>query len=152
MNSVCALHLKLDVSHQEHIHRDLHFRVPHQDPGPGLLHGQVYFPAGPLELAGFQCHPHGVSILTRGISVILFIILFVLLTKQTTSPGISELHSCVLNFIPKLKHSYKGNYLFQFQQTSFLISSGQSHFYQARGTKYFMISFRFSSFYNLETA
>lgn len=50
--------------HQVHIHRDLHLRVPYKDPGQGLLCGEVHFPAGPVELAGFQCYPHGVSILT----------------------------------------------------------------------------------------
>lgn len=49
---------------QVHIHRDLHLRVPYKDPGQGLLRGEVHFPAGPVELAGFQRYPHGVSILT----------------------------------------------------------------------------------------
>lgn len=48
--------------HQVHIHRDLHLRVPYKDPGQGLLCGEVHFPAGPVELVGFQCYPHGVSI------------------------------------------------------------------------------------------
>lgn len=54
---------------QVHIHRDLHLRVPYKDPGQGLLCGEVHFPAGPVELAGFQCYPHGVSILTSRVSM-----------------------------------------------------------------------------------
>lgn len=54
---------------QVHIHRDLHLRVPHKDPGQGLLCGEVHFPAGPVELAGFQRHPHGVSVLTHAIKL-----------------------------------------------------------------------------------
>lgn len=49
---------------QVHVHRDLHFRVTDKDPGQGLLRGEVHLPEGPVELAGFQCHPHGVSVLT----------------------------------------------------------------------------------------
>lgn len=47
--------------HQVHIHRDLHLRVSNKDPGQGLLRGEVHLPAGPVELAGLQRHPHGVS-------------------------------------------------------------------------------------------
>lgn len=54
---------------QVHIHRDLHVRVPHKDPGQRLLRGEVHFPAGPVELAGFQRHPHGVSVLTCEITL-----------------------------------------------------------------------------------
>lgn len=51
------------LSHQVHIHRDLHLRVPHKDPGQGLLCGEVHFPPRSMELAGFQCYLHGVSIM-----------------------------------------------------------------------------------------
>lgn len=54
---------------QVHIHGDLHLRVPHKDPGQGLLRGEVHFPAGPVELAGFQCYPHGVSIVTSVVRI-----------------------------------------------------------------------------------
>lgn len=47
---------------QVHVHGDLHVRVPDQDPGSGLLCGEVHFPQGSLELARLQCYPHGVSI------------------------------------------------------------------------------------------
>jgi len=54
---------------QVHIHRDLHLWVPYKDPGQGLLCGEVHFPAGPVELAGFQCYTHGVSIMTSVVRI-----------------------------------------------------------------------------------
>lgn len=46
---------------QVYLHRYLHVRVSHKDPGEGFLCGTLHFPEGPLELAGLQRHRHGVS-------------------------------------------------------------------------------------------
>lgn len=48
-------------SSQVHLHRYLHVRVAHKDPGEGLLLGTLHLPEGPLELARLQRHRHGVS-------------------------------------------------------------------------------------------
>lgn len=55
-----ASHRPCEHLFQVHFHRHLHFRVSHQDLCQRILRHALHLPAGPLELAGFHRHRHGV--------------------------------------------------------------------------------------------